>query len=582
MSTDASRGWPVASRGPEASADPPASAGTAGVLPRVRTLLLIAATLFGVALAFAISANRAFQVDEVETIHAAYNLASGKLIYRDFWQGHHPLLYWLLSGTIPTADPSLAFLASRLLCFAMFLATIVLSAVVTARLGGLGWLTAALLVLETTFVERGLEVRPDSLMTLFVVLALWVGTLRDRGALLRSCLQGALLGLAFVTTQKAAIASLAFGCVWLATAFGRRDWKRVVLPCLVWALPFAIMLAVLGALDALDSYVLYNLSHPGESIRGQAGASAARFSALGPLIVEGSRNIAFVVAAIGSLGTALWLVLRRERPELATVTALATIWIAGLFVMPFPYPYSQAGGLPALAIAIGVIVPAWVDRAPLDEATRPRVLAGLACLLVIMQMVSSLPRLLREPSRSNDYQLHLLERVAELTDEGDRVFDLAGLYFRDDAYPVYLMTGAHYVRYEQGDYPPIAPWLREHGLSLFLVNYRTRWLSGQDREFLQTHFVRVEPNLFMSGSALDAMAPGAAKGFEVTRTDRYRFDGEGELLVDGRRFSEGVLERGLHELSTSTGVAHGRIVLSKAPPYDGSPGRDRPIFYAFD
>lgn len=582
MATEASSGWPDGSSRGEAFADNAASDGSSGAAFRLQTALLVGVALFGVALAFVISSNRAFQVDEVETIHAAYNLASGKIIYRDFWQGHHPLLYWLLGGMIPTGEPSVAFLSSRLLGFAMFLTTIVLSGLVAARLGGLGWLTAALLLMQTTFVERCLEVRPDSLMTLLVVAALWVGSLRDRSALFRSCVQGALLGLAFVATQKAAIASLAFGCVWLVSAFRQRDWRQVVLPCLVWALPFLSMLAVLESQDALEAYILYNLSHPGESIRGNAGASAARFSALGPLVVEGSRNLAFLGAAVGSVGTAFWLVLRRERSELAPVAVLAVIWIAGLFVMPFPYPYSQVGGLPALAIAIGVAVPSWIDRPALDEAIRPRVLACVVALLVIAQMASSLPRLLREPGRSNDYQLHLLERVTALTDEGDRVFDLAGLYFREDAYPVYLMTGAHYVRYGQGDYPAIAPWLSEHGLSLFLVNYRTRWLSGEDRNFLQSHFVRVEPNIFMSGSALDGLAPGAIKIFEVTRDDRYRFDGEGELFVNGRPFSEGLLERGRYELSTPNGVAHGRIVLAKAPPYDGSPGLDRRVFYGFD
>ena len=47
------------------------------------------------------------------------------------------------------------------------------------------------------------------------------------------------------------------------------------------------MLAILAALGALDDYARYNLFHPGESLQGKGGAASARFSAFGPLFVEG-------------------------------------------------------------------------------------------------------------------------------------------------------------------------------------------------------------------------------------------------------------------------------------------------------
>ena len=564
-----------------------------GTSARPLSLLLGVATLLGTLILCAISWHRAFQVDEVETIHAAYNVASGKLIYRDFWQGHHPLLYWLLGAVLPVDAPAAAFHLSRGLALLVLGTTVALSARVTARLGGLPLLTASVLLLHTTFVERGMEVRPDGLMTLLVVAALSVGTSSAGSPRRRGVIQGVLLGVAFLVTQKAAIASFAFGCVWLYEAMRSRDPLRVLLPCLFWGIPFAAMLAGLGLAGGLDEYVRYNLSHPVESMEGSAGASAARFSALGPILVEGTRNIAFMIAGLAALlSCAVGL---RARPAVGPVVVLAVVWGLGLFVMPFPYPYSHVGGLPALAILLGVWLPRIASRdagkakgedageAESSGSVRAdaRVALVLAAFLCAV-MLTSVPRLLRETTRDNAYQLHLLERVQALTEPGDRVFDLAGLYFRDDAYPVYLMTGAHFVRYQQGDYPPIAAWLREHGLDLFVVNYRLKWLTGADRAFLQSHFVRVEPNLFLSGSDLDGLPPGAAKTFEVTRAGEYRFDGAGALLVDGVSFVRGRLERGSYSLETPSGIERGRLVRANAPGFRSGEMRDARVFHAFD
>ncbi|MBK7950853.1 MAG: hypothetical protein IPK00_19360 [Deltaproteobacteria bacterium] len=539
------------------------------------------ALLAALGLAFSLAWHRAYQVDEVESVHAAYAIATGKLIYRDFWQGHHPLLYGLLAPILPVDEPVAAFRIARVVGFALLLATVALSGWLTRRLGGCAWLAMMLLLLQSTFVERGMEVRPDTLMTPLLLLALVVGTFEDTPRLRRNALQGLLLGLAFLATQKAAIAAFAFGCVWLGQAISARSPRLVLVPSLVWLMPFAGMLGVLAALGGLEAFLEYNLFHPGESLRGQGAAASARFSALGPLVVEGSRNLAFVLAAVTSLVLLGIRFLRGEHRRVWPTAWLAVVWLAGLFVMPFPYPYSQVGGLPPLAVAIAVALPIGIER----FAARPRRLSAIravALLLVVLATATALPRLLRELGRTNTPQHHLLERVHALTDESDRVLDLAGLYFRADAYPIYVMTGAHFARYQRGDYPALAPWLREHGLDLFVVNYRMKWLTGADREFLQTNFVRVEPNVFLSGRDLDGLAIGETRQLEVTRAGLYRFDGEGVLLVDGEPFVEGSLPRGLHALTSPTAIARGRLVSSRAPAYDAAPMTDVPVFYGFD
>ncbi len=539
-------------------------------------LVVLAALVF----AFWFSWQRAYQVDEVESVHAAYSIATGKLIYRDFWQGHHPLLYALLAPALPVDDPVAAFRVARVVCFGLLFTTVALTGWLARRLGGRAWLAVTLLLLQSTFVERGMEVRPDTLMMPFLLIALVVGTFDGIPRLTQCAIQGLLLGLAFLATQKAAVAALAFGCVWLAQAISERSPRLVVVPCLLWLLPFTGLLGVLAALGGLDAFVEYNLVHPGESILGQGAASSASFSALGPLLAEGSRNLAFFLAAAASLVVLGLLALRGQRRAAWPTAWLAVVWLAGLFVMPFPYPYSQVGALPSLAVVIAVALPIGIER--LVDVPRRRLLGRAAALLLVaLATATALPRLLRELDRSNLPQHRLLERVHALTNESDRVLDLAGLHFREDAYPIYVMTRAHFARYQRGDYPALAPWLREHGLDLFIVNYRMKWLTGADREFLQSNFVRVEPNLFLPGRDLDALVEGEVRQLEVTRAGRYRFDGAGVLQVDGVTFVEGPLARGVHLLTSPTGIERGRLVSARAPTYDAAPMKDIRLFYGF-
>ncbi|MEZ4334240.1 MAG: hypothetical protein R3F35_21015 [Myxococcota bacterium] len=574
------------------AADPRRQAFGAGALARALAepsgllrIALAGVVLVAGGLALLLAWQRAYQVDEVESIHAAYALASGKLIYRDFWQGHHPLLYLLLAPILPVDEPVVAFRVARLLCFALFVASVGLAGWLTRRLGGVAALAMALLLLHSTFVERGLEVRPDTLMTPLVLLALLVGTFESRPTRWRFLVQALLLGFAFVATQKAAIASFAFGCFWLACAMRDRRPSLVVLPCAVWLIPWLALLGGLAIQGGLEDYARFNLFHPSESVQGQGAAAAVRFSALDPLRVEGARNLAFCVAAIAAGIAVLVGLIRRGSTDrqraLWPTAALAAVWIAGLFVMPFPYPYSQAAGIPPIAVVIATVVGQEIGRHR-PTLRRARVVALVSGVLVLAAMATSLPRIVGERAKDNARQLRVLERVDALSDASSPVLDLAGLYFRPDAYPVYVMTGAHYARYRRGDYPPIAPWLREHGLDLFVVNYRMRWLDGEDRAFLQENFVRVEPNLFLSGRDLDGMAADETRRFEVTRAGDYRFDGEGELLVDGRAFRSGRLERGVYALSAPGGIGRGRLVSARAPERPSAPIADVPLFYGFD
>ena len=67
-------------------------------------------------LTLSLSVNRAFSEDEIEHIHASWYVQNGQVPYRDFFEHHHPLLWFLLAPLMALCGEELIVLAiSRLL-----------------------------------------------------------------------------------------------------------------------------------------------------------------------------------------------------------------------------------------------------------------------------------------------------------------------------------------------------------------------------------------------------------------------------------------------------------------------------------
>src|SRR5918911_3424541 len=60
-------------------------------------LVLFCLFLLSIILRAALTLNRELDMDEFEHLHSAWMVSRHYLIYRDFWQPHTPLLYYLLS-----------------------------------------------------------------------------------------------------------------------------------------------------------------------------------------------------------------------------------------------------------------------------------------------------------------------------------------------------------------------------------------------------------------------------------------------------------------------------------------------------
>ena len=141
-----------------------------GARPGVKAL----ASVF-LALTLALSIFRFLDADELEHVHSTWHVLNGAVPYVDFFQHHHPLLWYVLAPALAVAGESAATLVLFRLVF--FLLTLAI-AWATYRFARecrasreAAWLSVCLLLSMTTFVYVAIEIRPDVPQTLFGVLS---------------------------------------------------------------------------------------------------------------------------------------------------------------------------------------------------------------------------------------------------------------------------------------------------------------------------------------------------------------------------------------------------------------------------
>jgi len=520
--------------------------------------------IYALVLLWAQSWNRPFQVDEVEHVHAAYNVSIGKLIYEDFRQTHNPLLYFVLGPLVDPGDPVGTFRRARSFTTALLMVHVALCGLCAWRLAGAagGLLAAGLALVHTTFAERGLEVRTDGPMALCVTAALWV-ELSGLERLRRYCLEALLLAVAFLTTNKASFACFAFGCLWLAAAARHRRFRLVALPMAVWILPLALAAAAMAAAGNLEEWVALNFVSAFDDVT-RAAPHSQGFD-LGPaarhLARESGRNLLFCVLAVaGGLVAA--------RRGLVFPVFLAAVLFASIWLNPFPYPYFHVTALPASAVLAGVAGARLCGALRLAPEATPSLFLALAVLAGAA--AQSVPFLVGRAAPGDQPQFEALREIRRVTEPDDAVFDMVGLYFRPDASRVYLMTGVTLQRYRRGRFPRIADELRRSQAVAFVYNYRIGWLTGEEKRFLEEHFTHYDGNLSLLGSMLP-IEPGESMTFEVLKAKPFRYDGRGAILVDGRPFRRGWLERGPHVVTRVERAGRDRLIMDTPPPIPWPP-----------
>ncbi|MFH1039029.1 MAG: glycosyltransferase family 39 protein [PVC group bacterium] len=174
---------------------------TPKIIARIALGLIIVSFCFRLHLLFV----RYIDPDEMEYLHAAYCVRSGMVPYRDFFQHHAPLYYYLLGAVYAGGISPAAIFLGRTTSLLFTLLILALTYRLAERLGDrtAAWVATVWLSFNFVFLWRTVEIRPDLPALFFYLIGL--NLLLDgmaRAGKNRAFWAGAALGLAALCTQK--------------------------------------------------------------------------------------------------------------------------------------------------------------------------------------------------------------------------------------------------------------------------------------------------------------------------------------------------------------------------------------------
>ena len=172
-----------------------------------------------------------YNVDEIEAVHTAWKISVGERIYEDFFQHHHPLLYYLLVPVIKLGGESLLTLSlAELFAFAVFAAMTVIAFLLARRIYDVktALISIILLLSHPFFIKKGTEIRPDILQTVFGLASFYLLTIHmmDGGKRKYFVASAIFLSLSFLALQKAIFSRFPDRCCSVVLALEREDHEK--------------------------------------------------------------------------------------------------------------------------------------------------------------------------------------------------------------------------------------------------------------------------------------------------------------------------------------------------------------------
>jgi hypothetical protein len=388
---------------------------------------------FFACLALALSVFRFFDGDELEHVHSAWHVLNGALPYVDFFEHHHPLLWYLLAPVLPlTGESANAMVLLRLGFFLLVPATAWATYGLARECGAPvegAWLSALLLLSMTTFVYVAVEIRPDTPQTLFGVASAryFIRMLRTRSA--RDAIwSGVLAAVAFLFLQKAVLLLALYPPTFAAIAVRRRlQWRLGLYLAAAFAAACVPLLGYLAATGSFADYLVTNWL-----LNTRVGAGRAAVSFLSDVVLRDfARNGVFWALSIAA-GTAV--VRRRLEPGFTLPAWFGFGLVALIFAGNRVVDRYLVAAVPFLAVAVGM----WLA----DAFERRRVFGyRLAAVLLAVCLLPGIATV-RSVFRSNRGQLAKIQFVLDHSQPGDRMQDEWRDFnlFRPDAHYFWMMT----------------------------------------------------------------------------------------------------------------------------------------------
>lgn len=213
-----------------------------------------------------LSLKRKFVHDEFEAIKSAWKIYSGELIYVDFFQHHHPFLYFLLTPLFWLFGESTTVVLAARLVILFFALGIFLSTYKIAKLlfsKQVATVSVILLFAATMFVDKAIEIRPDIPQTFFGLISIFLlFNYFASGRIRRLILSALSLGIAFLFLQKILfLAFLLYGLlVWRFFKRQLTPWALLIFPSVFLGTWSSYCLYLL-LMDQFSQYFFFNFDY---------------------------------------------------------------------------------------------------------------------------------------------------------------------------------------------------------------------------------------------------------------------------------------------------------------------------------
>lgn len=521
-----------------------------------------------------IATSLALDADESQHLHAAWLVGQGQVPYRDFWENHTPLFYYLVAPlTRWLADQPSVYIAARLAMVGLAGAALILVYQLTRRLGsGVAALAVLLLAVQWRFAEFTTQVRPD-----VPALVTWVATLvavvrwREDGPGTRWLwIAGFALGVYAALTPKAAFSGLAVALLVTLLAWAEK-WRLRLAASQLGRLAVGATVPVLGVLGwlwatggppALQAFardvVLGNLSFPDMTKRPPAADEG--------LLIYGLALVGLVL----TLRRDGWRAFRSpiHGPLLVTGAVVSTLLL--LPTTPAVYPYSW---MPVLVVAsvyasLGLVAITQGVRA----SRRSLAAAGTAFVLVVVFLAPVVVTVWNVERRPLQSQLRRMRLELAYACPGEPVLDGTALaVFRPSAYRYQVLVRG--VRAWLADNVVLRGELlaeiRQAAAPVVDPDRRLRALGEPLEGFLAAQYVPGPEGLMVAGASIrpPSSREAGSRSIDLLRSGRYRlaFPDGAVLTIDGSLVRPGPiwLTGGSHQLTWRGGL--GRIELVLAP-----------------
>jgi hypothetical protein len=389
----------------------------------------------------------------------------------------------------------------------------------------------------TPFLFNGCRIRCDVINS-FLYLLVFYSALTQWGKHRRAVVEGGLLGIAFLISQKSVYYILLYyfsiiAAYWIENKKG--FWcKRMALSILgllvVWSI-FAFWLWTQGALPYFYQQNIQRAFH--------VGIQSNVYNTYEYLLRFGVRNLPSAFLLVLAFGCLFSWKKSFSQPRLNLWLIIHALGLFGvLFFHKARFPFFFLIAIPILGIFVSVQMHAFSKN--------------LRISFLVVGLVAAYPLFLSTNLWKNSagYQYEVLQACEAYLRPEDSYFDGIGMVFTRTKASQLNMTARTIQEYYEGQYPRLIPEWKHNQCKLIIRNYRVKRLKDPEKSFIVDNYYPVEESahIMLPGKLL---TPGETE-LEIHIEGTYKLlnGSDKGITIDDTTITDRIyLSRGKHQYS---------------------------------